>query len=36
MWFRKKTRADPVTIWLNGIEARDIFCPTGYTPLAKK
>ena len=35
MWFRKKTRADPVTIWLNGSEAKDILCPTGYTPLSK-
>lgn len=35
MWFRKKTRADPVTIWLNGSDARDILCPSGYTPLSK-
>lgn len=35
MWFRKKTRADPVTIWLNGSDARDILCPNGYTPLSK-
>lgn len=35
MWFRKKTRADPVTIWLNGSDARNILCPSGYTPLSK-
>ena len=34
--FRKqKTRADPVTMWLNGTDARDILCPIGYTPLSK-
>lgn len=30
-----KTRADPVTMWLNGEDAKDILCPTGYTPLSK-
>ncbi|MEG0944388.1 MAG: phage portal protein [Angelakisella sp.] len=30
-----KTRADPVTVWLNGGEARDILCPAGYTQLSK-
>src|SRR5665648_703659 len=30
-----KTRADPVTMWLNGADARDILCPIGYTPLSK-
>ena len=34
--FRKhKTRADPVTLWLNGSDSRDILCPEGYTPLSK-
>ncbi len=32
---RHKTRADPVTLWLNGTDARDILCPEGYTPLSK-
>jgi HK97 family phage portal protein len=31
----KKTRADPVTMWLNGAEATEILCPIGYTPLSK-
>ena len=31
----QKTRADPVTMWLNGTDARDILCPIGYTPLSK-
>jgi len=31
----KKTRADPVTIWLNGADAKEILCPVGYTPLSK-
>ncbi len=35
MWFKKKARADPVTIWLNASDTRDILCPTGYTPLSK-
>lgn len=35
MWFKKKARADPVTIWLNGSDSRDILCPNGYTPLSK-
>ncbi len=30
-----KTRADPVTLWLNGTEAKDILCPVGYNPLSK-
>lgn len=30
-----KTRADPVTLWLNGTDAKDILCPVGYTPLSK-
>lgn len=35
-WFNKRqTRSDPVAIWLNGDEARDIICPAGYTPLNK-
>ncbi len=34
--FRKhKTRAGPVTLWLNGTDSRDILCPEGYTPLSK-
>ncbi len=32
---RHKTRADPVTLWLNGSDSRDILCPEGYTPLSK-
>ncbi|EPR07660.1 phage portal protein [Ruminiclostridium papyrosolvens] len=32
---RNKTRADPVMLWLNGTDARDILCPEGYTPLSK-
>ena len=31
----KKTRADPVTMWLNGADASEILCPIGYTPLSK-
>ena len=30
-----QTRADPVSNWLNGTDARDILCPDGYTPLSK-
>lgn len=30
-----KTRADPVTMWINGADAKDILCPIGYTPLSK-
>lgn len=32
---RKKTRADPVGVWLQGGDPKDILCPTGYTPLSK-
>lgn len=28
-------RADPVAVWLNGSDARDILCPSGYTPLSQ-
>lgn len=31
----KKTRADPVTLWLNGAEASEILCPVGYAPLSQ-
>ena len=31
----KKTRADPVTMWLNGANASEMLCPTGYTPLSR-
>ncbi len=30
---KRKTRADTVAYWLNGGDARDILCPTGYTRL---
>lgn len=29
-----KTRSDPVTLWLNGSDARDILCPDGYVKLS--
>ena len=32
---KQQQRADPVAIWLNGDEAKDILCPSGYTPLNK-
>ena len=32
---KRKTRADPVAIWLNGDDAKEILCPSGYSPLAK-
>ncbi len=32
---KHKTRADPVMLWLNGTDAKDILCPIGYTPLSK-
>lgn len=32
---QKRTRADPIALWLNGTDAKDILCPAGYTPLAK-
>ncbi len=31
----QKTRADPVTLWLNGTDARDILCPVGYITLSQ-
>lgn len=32
---RAQPRADPVAVWLNGDDARDLLCPSGYTPLSK-
>ena len=32
---RAEPRRDPVAIWLNGGEARNMLCPKGYTPLSK-
>lgn len=32
---KHKIRADPVTLWLNGEDARDVLCPSGYTQLGK-
>lgn len=31
----QKTRADPVQLWLTGQDAKDVLCPSGYTPLSK-
>lgn len=35
MCFRKRTRAEPVTIWLNVSDSRDILCSTGYMSIEK-
>jgi len=32
---KTKTRTTPTSIWLNGDDASDILCPSGYTPLSK-
>ena len=32
---KRKTRTDPIAIWLNGEDAKSILCPEGYTPLSQ-
>ncbi len=33
--FKQKRQSTPITMWLNGDNATDILCPSGYTPLSK-
>jgi len=32
---QKRQQSTPITMWLNGDNATDILCPSGYTPLSK-